>query len=213
LSHKHKHGAARLALARLALINGQVDACQQHASLLLEDQPDNEDAAIMLAEIMAHQVGLGAMENHHKASLYNWHAYDSNTIDSSCPSKLKAPWHHCTLSAGRVCSPHTRPAQQCSPSRNHPACLLQGHHESAVAHFQKLLERKPCHYAVLVQLLGMLRRAGKLKEADKYLAAAESAAAGAAVGPLTGSAGGPAGGGNSAVADGGLSYCKGLLQK
>ena len=35
----------------------QVDACQQHASLLLEDQPDNEDAAIMLAEIMAHQVG------------------------------------------------------------------------------------------------------------------------------------------------------------
>jgi hypothetical protein len=36
----------------------QVDACQQHASLLLEDQPDNEDAAIMLAEIMAHQVRL-----------------------------------------------------------------------------------------------------------------------------------------------------------
>jgi len=34
----------------------QVDACQQHASLLLADQPDNEDAAIMLAEIMAHQV-------------------------------------------------------------------------------------------------------------------------------------------------------------
>lgn len=34
----------------------QVDACQQHASLLLEDQPDNEDAALMLAEIMAHQV-------------------------------------------------------------------------------------------------------------------------------------------------------------
>lgn len=102
LSHRHKHGAARLALARLALGNGQVctdmyrhvcwqrllvwkdmqnrctrvsrtstcgpvhalatwclsqvDACQQHASLLLEDQPDNEDAAIMLAEIMAHQV-------------------------------------------------------------------------------------------------------------------------------------------------------------
>jgi hypothetical protein len=98
--------------------------------------------------------------------------------------------------------------QQWSTCDACPACCLQGHHESAVSHFQKLLERRPCHYTVLVQLLSMLRRAGKLKEADKYLAAAEAAAAGA-----TGSMGGPAGGGNTSVADGGLPYCKGLLQK
>lgn len=36
----------------------QIEACQTHATALLEDQPDNEDAAIMLAELMAHQVGL-----------------------------------------------------------------------------------------------------------------------------------------------------------
>ena len=46
-----------------------MDACQQHASQLLEDQPDNEDAAIMLAEIMAHQVchqchGVGSADPH-----------------------------------------------------------------------------------------------------------------------------------------------------
>jgi hypothetical protein len=35
----------------------QIEACQTHATALLEDQPDNEDAAIMLAELMAHQVG------------------------------------------------------------------------------------------------------------------------------------------------------------
>lgn len=36
----------------------KVEACQKHAAALLEDQPDNEDAAIMLAELMAHQVGV-----------------------------------------------------------------------------------------------------------------------------------------------------------
>lgn len=76
MSHKHKHGAARLALARLALINGQVDACQQHASLLLEDQPDNEDAAIMLAEIMAHQVGW-VQRNNTDGSLSQQKQHDS----------------------------------------------------------------------------------------------------------------------------------------
>jgi hypothetical protein len=37
-------------------MSAQVDSCQTHASALLEDQPDNEDAAIMLAELMTHQV-------------------------------------------------------------------------------------------------------------------------------------------------------------
>lgn len=94
-------------------------------------------------------------------------------------------------------------------------CDSQGHHEAAVSYFQKLLDRQPNHYTVLVQLLGMLRRAGKLKEADKYLAAAEAATAGGTLGGAKPApAGGAGGGSSSAVAvDGGLSYCKGLLHK
>jgi hypothetical protein len=82
-----------------------------------------------------------------------------------------------------------------------------------VSYFQKLLDRQPCHYTVLVQLLSMLRRAGKLKEADKYLAAAEAAAGGAPAGQTAAPAGGMNGAGSAATVDGGLAYCKGLLQK
>jgi len=82
-----------------------------------------------------------------------------------------------------------------------------------VSYFQKLLDRNPCHYTVLVQLLGMLRRAGKLKEADKYLAAAEAAVTGTAGSQGSSGAGDGPAGSNTAAADGGLSYCKGLLQK
>uniref|UniRef100_A0A383W643 Uncharacterized protein n=1 Tax=Tetradesmus obliquus TaxID=3088 RepID=A0A383W643_TETOB len=161
LTHQDKHGAAHLALARLALANGQIEACQTHATALLEDQPDNEDAAIMLAELMAHQ----------------------------------------------------------------------DNHESAVFYFQQLLDRKPCHYTALVQLLGLLRRAGKLEDGAKFIAAAEAAAGGqpapaAAAGgaprssmlatPTTLSAASPApaaaAGNSKANADAGLQYCKGLLQ-
>lgn len=92
-------------------------------------------------------------------------------------------------------------------------CVMQGHNESAVSYFQKLLDRRPCHYTVLVQLLSMLRRAGKLREADKYIAAAEAALGGAAGGQPTASAGNVPSPGSNAAADGGLSYCKGLLQK
>lgn len=97
----------------------------------------------------------------------------------------------------------------------YPFAVAQGHHDSAVSYFQKLLDRKPSHYTVLVQLLGMLRRAGKLKEADKYLAAAEAASGGGAPAgqsPGAPGTGAPAGGSNAAV-DGGLAYCRGLLQK
>jgi hypothetical protein len=82
-----------------------------------------------------------------------------------------------------------------------------------VSYFQKLLDRKPSHYTVLVQLLGMLRRAGKLKEADKYMAAAEAASGGAAAGQAAGAANAPGGSSSAAAVDGGLSYCKGVLQK
>jgi hypothetical protein len=107
---------------------------------------------------------------------------------------------------------------------------LQDNHESAVFYFQQLLDRKPCHYTALVQLLGLLRRAGKLEDAAKFITAAEAAAGGqpaaaAASGaprssmlaapttPAAASAAPAATAGSSkANADAGLQYCKGLLQ-
>ncbi|GBF90474.1 hypothetical protein Rsub_03470 [Raphidocelis subcapitata] len=71
--------------------------------------------------------------------------------------------------------------------------------DSAIFHFAQLLERRPCHYEALAQMMGLLRRAGKLEEADKYLSAAE-AAEGAAR---------PGGGGRGG---GGLPFCRGLQQ-
>lgn len=44
------------ALAKLHLTQGSWDACKQQCVLLLKSDPDNEDANIMLAEMMFHQV-------------------------------------------------------------------------------------------------------------------------------------------------------------
>lgn len=110
----------------------------------------------------------------------------------------------------------------------HPA-LLQDNHESALFYFQQLLDRKPSHYTALVQLLGLLRRAGKLDEAVKFIAAAEQAAAGGAPGHVSGSSSAPRSepqtpkapgalapapvvSGVGGVGDAGLQYCKGLLE-
>ena len=57
LQHTPDHCPSLLALSRLALAAGDLDACQAHCSALLQVQPDNEDAAIMLAELMFYQVG------------------------------------------------------------------------------------------------------------------------------------------------------------
>jgi hypothetical protein len=97
-----------------------------------------------------------------------------------------------------------------------------------VFYFQQLLDRKPCHYMALVQLLGLLRRAGKLEDAAKFIAAAEAAAGGqpAAAGaaprssmlatpanpPAAPSKPAAAASNSKANADAGLQYCKGLQQ-
>ncbi|KAF8072682.1 TTC21B [Scenedesmus sp. PABB004] len=137
LAQHDKHAAARLALARLALAGGRVEECQAHAAALLAEQPDNEDAALMLAELMEHQ---------------------DNT-------------------------------------------------DAAVFYFSQLLERRPGHHAALAQLLGLLRRAGRLADAPKFIAAAEAAAGGA--GSAAAAPGDDRGSGDAA----GLSYCRGLLAR
>lgn len=53
-----------LALAKLHLANGDVDGCQQQCVLLLKHYPNNEEAAIMLAELMFHKVGEGGGGHH-----------------------------------------------------------------------------------------------------------------------------------------------------
>ena len=55
---KHRDGLPRalLALAQLHLASGELASCQQQCVALLRVDPDNQNAAIMLAQIMFHQV-------------------------------------------------------------------------------------------------------------------------------------------------------------
>ncbi len=84
--------------------------------------------------------------------------------------------------------------------------MQQDNSESAVFYFQQLLERKPCHFTALVQMLGLLRRAGRLGEAGKFIAAAEAAC-------TAGAAGSAADSSSTAGGDSGLHFCKGLLNR
>jgi hypothetical protein len=56
---KHRDGLPRalLALAKLYLAAGDTAACQAQCVALLKADADNQEAAIMLAQIMFHQVG------------------------------------------------------------------------------------------------------------------------------------------------------------
>lgn len=73
--------------------------------------------------------------------------------------------------------------------------MMQDHYGNAVFHFQQLLDRKPCHWAALSQLVLLLRKAGRLPEVAKFLTAAEAAA------------------GRLGASEGGLHFCKGLQQR
>lgn len=70
--------------------------------------------------------------------------------------------------------------------------LLKENYETAIYHYEQLLERSPGHHAALVHLVQTLRKAGRLDEAPKAIAAAERTA--------------PRG-----VRLGGLRYARGLL--
>lgn len=56
LRHCDTHVPSMLAMAKLALASGDVDACQSQCVSLLKADPDNEEASIMLAELMFHKV-------------------------------------------------------------------------------------------------------------------------------------------------------------
>ena len=56
----------------------------------------------------------------------------------------------------------------------------KGHAETAIYHFQDLLEKNPGNYRALAQLVQLLRRAGRLDEASRFLKMAETASDNAA---------------------------------
>ncbi len=47
------------------------------------------------------------------------------------------------------------------------------HLQKAMFHFQKLLERNPTHYSALYKLILLLKRAGKLTDAPRFIKLAE----------------------------------------
>ena len=88
-----------LALARLQLARGNFDACQAECTALLRVDPGNDEASIMLADLM----------------------------------------------------------------------FRQKQYDAATFHFQQLLERKPNYWSALAMLLRLLRKAGRLSDAPKFL--------------------------------------------
>uniref|UniRef100_A0A7S0S5T6 Tetratricopeptide repeat-like domain-containing protein n=1 Tax=Chlamydomonas leiostraca TaxID=1034604 RepID=A0A7S0S5T6_9CHLO len=118
------HSKSMMAAAKLHLANGNVDACQQMCVTLLKHDPQNEEASIMLAELMFHKE----------------------------------------------------------------------HYDTAIYHFQQLLERAPSHWGALSQLISLLRRAGRLEDVPRYFTAAETASPKSAMEP-------------------GYYYCKGLYHR
>lgn len=79
---------------------------------------------------------------------------------------------------------------RCSEAHQPHTCA-QEHYETAIYHFQQLLERVPNHYRALSQLVSLLRRAGRLEDIPKFIKAAQRASPRASMDP-------------------GLHYCKGL---
>ena len=67
-------------------------------------------------------------------------------------------------------------------------------YESAIFHFQQLMEKTPNHWVALTNLISLLRRAGRLDDVPKYFAAAEAASP-------------------KSIMDPGFHYCKGLHQR
>jgi len=75
------------------------------------------------------------------------------------------------------------------------AIMLQRNEwEAAIFHFQEQLGKQPAHFKALAKLFQLLRRAGRLPEASKYLASAAKSSPRAAL-------------------EAGYKYCEGLLHK
>jgi len=124
LRQSDAHAPSLLALARLHLAAGDMDKCQTWCVDLLKHDPENEEASVMLAELMFHK------ENY----------------------------------------------------------------DSAIFHFHQLMERSPTHYVALVNLIQLLRRAGRLNDVPRYFSMAEQHSP-------------------KAIMDPGFHFCKGMYSR
>ncbi|CEL95321.1 unnamed protein product [Vitrella brassicaformis CCMP3155] len=119
LKHDDTYPQCYLALAKLHFSKGELDQGEKQLATLLRIDPANEEASVMMADLMMTLAGQGGRQGDGGAQEY----------------------------------------------------------KDALFYYQSLLESKPDQYAALSKLVFLLRRAGRLKDAPKYLANAEKACA------------------------------------
>jgi len=116
LRNDDTHEKSILALARIHLQKNELDNCEKQLMTLLRVDPNNEEASMLMAELMMMLAAQGGRSD-----------------------------------GG---------AQE---------------YKDATFYYQSLLDRKPCNYNALAKLIFLLRRAGRLRDAPRYIAAAEKA--------------------------------------
>eukprot|EP00933_Yihiella_yeosuensis_P014694 TRINITY_DN13064_c0_g5_i1.p1 TRINITY_DN13064_c0_g5~~TRINITY_DN13064_c0_g5_i1.p1 ORF type:complete len:1194 (-),score=308.92 TRINITY_DN13064_c0_g5_i1:80-3229(-) len=116
LRHDDTHEKSILALARIHLHKNELDSCEKQLMTLLRVDPANEEASMLMAELMMMLAAQGGRSD-----------------------------------GG---------AQE---------------YKDATFYYQALLDKKPCNYVALSKLIFLLRRAGRLRDAPRYIAGAEKA--------------------------------------
>eukprot|EP00406_Dinophysis_acuminata_P039023 CAMPEP_0179375406 /NCGR_PEP_ID=MMETSP0797-20121207/87788_1 /TAXON_ID=47934 /ORGANISM="Dinophysis acuminata, Strain DAEP01" /LENGTH=1226 /DNA_ID=CAMNT_0021091415 /DNA_START=14 /DNA_END=3695 /DNA_ORIENTATION=- len=114
LRHDDTHEKSILALARIHLLKNELDICEKQLMTLLRVDPANEEASMLMAELMMMLAAQGGRSD-----------------------------------GG---------AQE---------------YKDATFYYQALLEKKPNNYTALGKLIFLLRRAGRLRDAPRYISAAE----------------------------------------
>jgi len=116
LRNDDTHEKSILALARIHLQKGELEVCEKQLMQLLRVDPTNEEASMLMAELMMMLASQGGRSD-----------------------------------GG---------AQE---------------YKDATFYYQTLLDKKPCNYNALSKLIFLLRRAGRLRDAPRYISAAEKA--------------------------------------
>merc|ERR1712070_988886 len=116
LKNDDTHEKSIMALARIHLQKNELDVCEKQLMTLLRVDPTNEEASMLMAELMMMLASQGGRSD-----------------------------------GG---------AQE---------------YKDATFYYQTLLDKKPCNYNALSKLIFLLRRAGRLKDAPRYITAAEKA--------------------------------------
>mmetsp|Transcript_68417 Transcript_68417/g.198374 ORF Transcript_68417/g.198374 Transcript_68417/m.198374 type:complete len:1349 (+) Transcript_68417:99-4145(+) len=136
LRHDDTHEKSILALARIHLQKNELDICEKQLMSLLRVDPANEEAAMLMAELMMLLAAQGGRSD-----------------------------------GG---------AQE---------------YKDATFYYQALLDKKPCNWTALSKLIFLLRRAGRLRDAPRYLQSAEKACT------------------RAADREAGLRFCKGVYNR